>query len=173
MIMTQHEKLDLYFHWLLRIVCNSVKARKYERVLRQLFDTPFRWTDEQPMDYNRTEDGIILRTEFKQEHGFLVPMVECSVLELMIALARRCEVDVMHDDSLGDRTGQWFWEMFASLGLTNKSDDGDVYWCLERFMDRTYDPSGAGGLFIVNDPDIDMRDLEIWAQMNVYLNTII
>ena len=34
----------------------------------------------------------------------------CSVLEMMIALAIRCEEHIMDDPDVGNRTGQWFWK---------------------------------------------------------------
>lgn len=41
----------------------------------------------------------------------------CSVLEMIIALAIRLEEHIMDDPDIGNRTGQWFWDMIVSLGL--------------------------------------------------------
>ena len=41
----------------------------------------------------------------------------CSVLEMMIALSMRCEEQIMDDPDIGNRTGQWFWDMIDNLGL--------------------------------------------------------
>ena len=41
-----------------------------------------------------------------------------------------------------------------------------------RFMNRDYDSNGRGGLFIVNNPRQDLREVEIWYQMHWYLNEL-
>ena len=76
-----------------------------------------------PMDGNRAEDGIDLRYRFGHEQHYSDAMVAsflddrpCSVLEMMIALSIRCEEHIMDDPDVGNRTGQWFWSMIASLG---------------------------------------------------------
>ena len=43
---------------------------------------------------------------------------------------------------------------------------------LERFLERGYGRNGEGGLFTV-DNGRDMRNTEIWYQMNYYLREII
>lgn len=171
--MRQQEKFDLYFNWLLGIVCNSVQSRKYEKVLRVLFNTPFRSMEYMSMDDNRIEDGLNLRRYFKDETHITLLDTECSVLELMIALAQRCEHDIMYDDSIGDRSTLWFWKMFDNLGLNKDMTERQVFDVLDIFIHRNYSKNGSGGLFKTDDPNIDMRELEIWAQMNVYLNTIV
>lgn len=171
--MRQQEKIDLYFDWLVGIVSNSVKARKFDRVLRILYETPFRAVLEIPMDINRGEDGLYLRSVFFEETNIKLPDYPCSILEVMVALAQRCEHDIMHDDMLGDRTERWFWEMVSNLGITQNSGDEKVCAILDRFLNRQYAANGKGGLFKCDAGDVDMRELEIWAQMNVYLNTII
>ena len=37
----------------------------------------------------------------------------------------------------------------------------------------SYAPDGKGGLFTIRNPRFDMRSMEIWYQMNCYLNEII
>lgn len=92
----------------------------------------------------------------------------------MIALAVRCEEHIMDDPDIGDRTGQWFWNMIVSLGLGSMTDerfDGEyVDEVVDIFLNREYERNGEGGLFTVNDTDRDMRNVEIWYQMHWYLN---
>ena len=171
--MVPQEKIDIYFEWLLSGLGSSALCRKYRRVIRILFDTPFRVCSEVPMDANRIDDAMGLRTCFLMERACSLPDFDCSVLEVMIALADRMEHDIMHDDSLGDRNVVWFWSMFECLGLTHKTPDDEVIDILERFLDREYGRSGSGGLFETRDPSIDMRELQIWDQMNMYLNDIL
>ena len=101
----------------------------------------------------------------------------CSVLEMLIALAFRCEEHIMQDSDAGDRMGQWFWNMIVNLGLGSMSDSrfdaaytDDVIF---RFMDRKYKRNGEGGLFTVERCKCDMRSVEIWYQMNWYLDSIL
>lgn len=79
----------------------------------------------------------------------------------------------MCDDSFGNRTGEWFWTMLVNLGLGHMSnahyDEAEVDYILERFVNREYSPQGEGGLFVVKNPQSDMRKVEIWYQMCWYL----
>ena len=176
----RREIRDAYYDWLLWIINPKKQSiREYDLLLRHLFDTDFRYI--MAMDENRFEDGISLRYRFGSERG--VPHVEvasyldiypCSVLEMMVALALRSEEDLMSDPDIGDRTGKWFWQFIRNLGLkemTNGNYDvGYVSQVLDRFMDRQYEKNGTGGLIITNDPNKDMRDIEIWYQMMGHLN---
>lgn len=79
----------------------------------------------------------------------------------------------MSDPDIGDRTGQWFWNMIVNLGLGNMSDDNFnkqyVKKIIKNFLDRHYEKNGKGGLFMIEAPSKDMRDIEIWYQMCMYL----
>lgn len=130
------------------------------------------------MDENRALDGMNLRTRFidiypENELNF---DRECSILEMMIALSIRCEDYIMTDDRYGNRTGEWFWNMILSLGLTGMTDTnfnkGFVEEVLFRFITRDYDADGSGGLFTILNPHIDMRKIEIWHQLNWYLEEV-
>jgi hypothetical protein len=100
----------------------------------------------------------------------------CSVLEMMIALAIRCEENIMDDPLIGDRTRQWFWSMISSLGLSGMTDtrfdNKSVDRVLETFLDRDYKPNGEGGLFTIKRCEKDLRKVEIWYQLLWYLDTI-
>ena len=43
---------------------------------------------------------------------------------------------------------------------------------LNRFLRREYEPNGKGGLFTVRNRKCDLRDVEIWYQLNWYLDSI-
>ena len=83
----------------------------------------------------------------------------------------------MEDHNLGDRTGQWFWNMIVSLGLGSMTDDrfDDTYVqdVLTKFLNREYERNGKGGLFTVEHCQCDMRSIEIWYQMCMFLDSII
>ena len=171
-----------YFEWMVETVCHDRFAENisYRKLLKLLHDIRFIWSV--PKDGNRAADGIDLRRRFA---SWCCPEVNdimrylsgpCSVLEMMVALAIRCEIDIMHDPSIGDRTSQWFWRMIVNLGLGNMEDSqfDEEYVChnIDIFLNREYEPNGRGGLFMVRHCEKDLRKIEIWIQMLWYLDTI-
>ena len=153
----------------------------------RLHSTPFTYII--PKDLNRAADGASLRRRFvtKMDTDMDLRYVArclddtccrpCSILEMMIALAIRCEEDIMDDPKRGDRTKQWFWNMVVSLGLgamTDERFDRDyVDMTLRRFLDREYEPNGKGGLFTIPGTKYDLRNVEIWYQLLWYLDTFV
>lgn len=179
----RNELLDAYVEWMYRLVYNNKYSKKlsYRKLITSLNDTEFIYI--LGMDENRSEDGVDLRYRFGYEHGYDGQMIKkyidqrpCSILEMMIALCIRCEEQIMDDPLIGDRTGQWFWNMILSLGLEGMSDckydENYVDMVLYNFVRRNYSSNGKGGLFVVEDAPKDMRQVEIWYQMCWYLNSI-
>ena len=159
-----------YFNWLCQFVCGKGKSKfsSYGKLLRVLHKTEFTWTI--PMDSNRAGDGGNLRRRF----GVDIGNKPCSVLEMMIALSLRCEESIMSDPDKGDRTGQWFWNMIVNLGLGNmtdpKFDKEKAQSIISRFLNRTYEPNGKGGLFTIQNSSYDLTTVEIWCQAMWYLD---
>ena len=153
-----------YFNWLCRFVTGKKKSKygSYEKLLHILHNTDFTWTI--PMDSNRADDGKELRRRF----GIDISDKPCSVLEMMVALAIRCERSVMSNPDVGDRTGPWFWGMIANLGLNHMTDsrfnEAETREIVSRLLARQYAPDGKGGLFTVPNSRYDMRTVEIWYQ---------
>ena len=160
-----------YFEWLYNLVCGERYASEisYRKLLAYLHHTEFTWLF--PNDQNRAEDGINLRYRFTEE----LPG-SCSVLEMMIGLAIRCEEWIMDNPNYGNRTRQWFWSMISSLGLGNmhdeRYDEAYVKQIVIRFLNREYQPDGRGGLFTIRNCEYDLRDVEIWYQLCWYLDGI-
>ena len=122
MIVLQDRIINEYFEWLFSLVCGEEYSKQfsYRKLLTRLHDTEFRYSI--PRDRNRADDGIDLRSRFtwtKYRNYELLCFLDgpCSVLEMMIALAIRCEENIMDDPNIGDRTAQWFWGMVVNLGL--------------------------------------------------------
>lgn len=169
---------NAYFEWMCNIVCGKRYSKQisYRKLLMQLHNTEFIFTI--PMDENRAHDGIDLRYRFVVLNGCRNRLDElvgpCSVLEMILALAIRIEEGTMDNPETGDRTGQWFWGMIVNLGLGSMTDsryDRDyVDDILVRFMNHDYEPNGKGGLFTLRHCEKDLRDVEIWYQMNWYLD---
>lgn len=180
--MTRTEINDLYFDWMYSIAMagapKSIKKRSYKKLLSLLRDLEFYYTI--PMDGNRLEDGIDLRYRFGRENviedAVIAACIDdrtCSVLEMMIALAIHCE-EMMEGPDVDNRTSEWFWVMIQSLGLEHMSDrsfDQEyVEQVITRFLNHEYDPDGNGGLFYIEGCSQDLRNMEIWYQLNWYLN---
>lgn len=181
--MTRDELNDAYFEWMCRLVGSQMyRNRSYRRLLSHMHTVAFRAM--LSMDENRASDGIDLRYRFGDEQAIDTCMISaylddrpCSVMEMMVALAHRCEEQIMDDPEIGDRTGTWFWVMIDNLGLREMSDGqydrAQVERVLQKFMNRQYKRNGKGGLFSVERSCRDFREAEIWNQMNWYLNSIL
>lgn len=173
-----------YFDWMYRLVFYDRYYTKisYRKLMIFLHNTTF--IALHPMDDNRRVDGINLRYKFGVDCGYSRETIEdslfdndCSVLEMMVALAYRGEDQIMSDIEYGNRIGQWFWSMIVSLGLGQMNDlNFDQHYCqivIDNFLNRNYSPHGEGGLFTLDHPIRDLRDVEIWCQFMWYLDEII
>ena len=176
--MTSEELNDLYFDWMCQLVSDDYHE-DYQNLLHFLHGVEFTYIME--MDENRLKDGVALRYRFGRECGYPRDMIAsyfdeypCSVLEMMVALAVRCEEDIMRNYDYGDRTPEWFWGMIDSLGLRSMTNRyfqvTAAKYIIQRFLNRTYKPNGEWGLFTVRNPKRDMRTVDIWYQMHWYLN---
>jgi hypothetical protein len=182
--MTRNEVRNDYFNWIIELVCGDIFSRKnsYRKLLSHLHNTEFIWMILR--DENRADDGIDLRYRFAREvaHEDLIESImddlsgPCSVLEMMVALSIRCEETIMDDTDYGDRTRQWFWGMITNLGLGSMNDlnfDRRVADnIINRFLNRSYEPDGKGGLFTVRNCEQDLRSVEIWCQLLWYLDNM-
>lgn len=168
-----------YFEWLCELIDlrRFSKRVSYRKLLMHLHNIEFTWFI--PHDDNRADDGVQLRRRYAliQNDMSLTHYIKgpCSVLEMMVALAIRCE-EFMDDAMLGNRSGQWFWGMVNNLGLSPMTDsefDRDyIDDVIARFLNREYEPDGKGGLFTVRHCGHDMRTVEIWCQLTWYLDSI-
>lgn len=168
-----------YFEWLK----NKVKfpnSERYSKLFNHLHKRIFTYNIIS-MDGNRSEDGIDLRyrgfgyEENVDQHEIerYLDRKDCSVLEMMVALAVRAE-NIVGNSVCGDRTGVWFLCMIVSLGLKGMNDEHyekeKVDIAIDCFLNRDYKPNGKGGLFTVENPPYDMREVEIWNQMCWFLS---
>lgn len=180
--MTEHELKRDYFEWIYELVSLKRSRRSYRKLFALLHSIDF--TYHIAMDGNRAEDGIDLRYRFGYEEGLdgaviasYLDNVPCSVLEMMTALAIRCEEHIMGDPVVGDQTAQWFWNMIESLGLyemyDSKFNEQNVRSIISNFLNRNYDKNGKGGLFTVPNGHYDMCNAEIWYQMMWWLDEIV
>lgn len=182
--MTRDYMINRYFNWMYDLVCVNRYSKRlsYRKLLNYLFQTDFIYII--GLDSNRAEDGVNLRYRFGHECGYADVEVsnclddrECSVLEMMVALSNRCEEHIMDDPDIGNRTGQWFWDMIENLELDTMSDtmfdERYVDEVIERLLNREYGRHGEGGLFLTPNCRYDLRSEEIWYQAMWYLDSII
>ena len=173
--MTQDYMDNEYFNWLCGLVCNAddMEVYSFRKLLIHLHSRHFRYS--LPMDANRANDGEQLRRRYSSNY-YEMSEEPCSVLEMMIALAVRCEETIMDNARIGNRTGQWFWRMIATMELNGMYDENyDRRHVEERInilLNREYEPDGRGGLFLIRDCADDLREVEIWCQLLWYLDTI-
>lgn len=173
-----------YLDWLYDLVCDDSYSKRlsYHKLFEKLYTTPFTWTID--LDDNRAEDGRALRYIFGEEYHYGDALIEenldsnsCSVLEVLIGMAMRCEDAIASDDDYGDRTGQWFWTMVVSMGLgdmgDNTYDEKRANYILKRFLNRTYTDNGLGCPFKVENPKAPMKETDLWLQLNWYLAEVL
>jgi hypothetical protein len=172
-----NEPLDeLYLKWLYEQVGNvrlKNPSRTYWKLFRQLYTKEFVWIV--PNDDNRLADGLDLRDEFIRRHNrnlnhqdAVWMQLGCSMMELLMGLARHLSFED------GQSCQFWFWRLIENLGLHDCKDDSDfdpstVDEILDEVIWRTYNPDGSGGLFPLEDPHEDQREVELWYQLNAYL----
>lgn len=133
------------------------------------------------MDDNRAQDGYDLRYIFASENNIPEPVVASeididpvSVLEVMLAMAYRCFTQILDSSSGDNLIPVIFMDMIESLGLKDMDDynydEFKVDKAIDILIERQYNPNGSGGLFTVDNPLKDMRDVELWMQCMWYIN---
>lgn len=173
-----------YFDALYDIVAadrEDVTDLSYRMLLSVLDGVEFK--DTRGIDSNRIHDAQELRAdliaEMALDHAAVRPFPNVSMLEVMISIA----------DRLGQITGDedtafWFWEMVSNLVLDGIDDNefwSDPESYEDEILDRVddvinikYDRDGLGGLFLLREgvAPQDMRDTELWYQMQYYANEV-
>ena len=154
---------DRYFEWL----CKKIGAdQKDVPLLFHLHNRIYEWKI--PNDSNRASDGISLREEFYDEtnsSGYISG--PCSVLEMLVGLSVRCDRDIT-GSGYEERPQIIFWRMIDNLGLRYVSVS-DVDKILTRWMSCRYDKTGQGGLFPLQRLGRDVRKMEIWKQLSMWI----
>jgi len=133
-----------------------------------------------PNDDNRGEDGLKLREIFLDEVGrkasSYLPSGNCTILEMLIGLSFRMEGE-LEGGPQPLEARECFWLLMENVKLhqfddiTYRRHCGDE--CVDTFVhgiiDRTYARNGDNGLFPLERPTKDQRQVEIWYQMSAYL----
>lgn len=154
-----------YFDWLcskVDYICDDKDALKTRVLLSRLYDREYYWTI--GMDENRSIDGKNLRDIFGLEETY----EPCRVLEMLIALAMRIDRDICPSEN-SNNVAVWFWEMLRNLGLSIDMKLNNVDYILDEWLDRRYDYYGNGGIFPLKRAKKDQRNVDIWYQMQAYV----
>ena len=168
-----------YFEWLCKQI-NSLRE-PYYFLLRQLYSKEFYALI--PNDDNRGEDGKEFRKLYALQKGIAdisgtIYEGPCTVLEMLVAIANRLGL-ILEDSGEEEDRSRWFFRLLDHLGLLDFTDDNYIEnsdsatlidEILNRLIDRTYSADGYGGLFPLRNPDRDQREVEIWYQMQAWLN---
>ncbi len=167
---------ELYFQWLYSqigdVKLKAPASKTYWKLAAQLHSKEFLWLVLN--DDNRVADGRDLRQFFLEDTGVTPDEnwlgLGCSFLEMFVALSHRLAFE---DGMAADR---WFWRMMDNLDLEVYTDRyyGDeapevIDEILERVLWRRFEPDGMGGIFPLEHPREDQRQVEIWYQACAYL----
>lgn len=171
-----------YFEWIVGLsenLCSEYGS--YRNLFEYLYSREF--YSNVGNDCNRAEDGLDMRMRFAEQSIYTYPDVynylkkPCNMLEMMVALAFRCEDHIMWDPDEGDRTGLWLATMITSLGLSDLIDNNwneeHAKHSIDIFLAHQYKRNGEGGLFNLKNKKEDLRKVEIWYQMCWYLDEYI
>ena len=150
--------------------------RLENRLLHQLYKMEFEALV--PNDDNRCYDGLELREQFIDGGGgqHALPPGSCTVLEMLIGLSFRLEFETTQ--SKWEKTfTQWFWILIDNLDLgyhtnqdlTRAEYHDKIVEKVTNLVERHYSFDGSGGLFPLNHPKEDQREVEIWYQMSAYI----
>ena len=173
-----------YFDVLYDIVAaerEEVTDMSYRMLLGVLDGVEFR--DTRGIDGNRIQDAQEFRADLIAEndldHTMVRPFMNVSLLEVMIAIAERLGQITGDED-----TAFWFWEMVSNLVLDGIDDtefwsdpesyEAEILDRADDVININYDRDGLGGLFLLREgvAPQDMRDTELWYQMQYYANEV-
>lgn len=168
---------EVYFTWLTDRVdfdFGKPNGKTYVDLMGQLHSKEFVWVV--PNDDNRLEDADALRHQFVNEAGITNPgnlllgVPPLSVLEVILGLSHRCAF------AGGGTPPNWAWRLIENLELHNMYDPvtrrkaEQIDDILDTLIYRNYEPDGVGGFFPLTHPKENQTKVEIWYQMNAYLD---
>lgn len=175
---TNEELREDYLRWLEPQLGGeyNTEGKTYWGLIHLMFDTPFFFVESIPLDENRLQDGLELRVYFANENRLTPRTMQRlgpgSFLEVLIGLSRRLAFAAG-----GDAPG-WAWELLSNLELNRLTDpltparQRKAQEIMHVAMAREYLPDGTGGFFPLAWPDGDQTQVEIWYQMNAFVEEL-
>lgn len=171
------ELRDSYEYWLFVLVESKRTDQAHSIFLDWLHHHYFE--PKLRLDENREGDGRSLRDRFESESNFIdyspLHTVRCSWLELLIGLADR--INYIMSDHPKSSISHWFWIMVDNVGFQILPTDHPDFkisektneMLLDRLTNRMYGSDGTGGLFPLKKAKINQRNVEMWYQMQAWI----
>ena len=178
---------ELYLVWLINLInADNYKGKSYIKLCSLLNKIPFKPVIK--LDENRLSDvQSLLRETYIQSQSewyrltnddiMELPTWPVSFLELIISLAMRIDLDFMREINGIDNTRIYFWVLVRNLGILEFDDEHwgedaiiSIVNRLNIVQNRTYDPNGNGGLFPLENAEMDQRNVQIWNQLCQFVN---
>ena len=169
-----------YFDWLSMIaIPDGYKRADYIDLLLALHDVPFRWVVDR--DENRAKDGLELRKMYEEDTGEWCDQYgPCTLLEMFLALAIRCDTEIMYDPDDLNRADKWFWMMAENLSMDKfispffvhdgkNEENFEFFEIVNGFLDRNYGQKWQFCPFFVPFLSTKLEKMELYYQMNFYL----
>lgn len=168
--MVEKKVWEEYTDWLIDRI-GFKRPKKYSELFKALNSIEFYWGLDR--DENRALGGLRLRRVASLELQNGLRGINCTVLEMMIALSIRLDDDYIGDP--GDpKPDLFFARMLENLGLDRLDnrhfDAGECEKIVKKWLDRRFDRRGNGSPFPVKRDKRDQRKREIWDQAITYIH---
>lgn len=149
-------------------------SKSYWDLVNVMFERQFEWSV--PHDDNRLADGLDLRAEYAHDFGVsrddMMALGPCSFLEVLLGLSRKLAF------TAGGKAPGWAWTLLENLGLSRMSDPftrakhNRTQEIMDTAIYRRYSPDGQGGFFPLAYSDDDQTTIELWYQMNAFVEEL-
>ena len=173
-----------YYKWLCGELGINPKRQGVESICAMMMVSPFVAHVEE--DKNIIESALYSRRNFVRnqkadvKREFYRAMGDCSVLEILVILIRDMSYKLLGNELASSNQGALFFELIDNLGLGWINDEAfskDEHGCREyiedilyQFVGRNYAENGDdGGLFPLDNPPDDMREMGLFRQLDAYL----
>lgn len=153
-----------YFDWLLEIV-GILGLEPESTIASWMNKIPYSYQFE--LDENRKRAGLNLREEFQDAYGVPdeeVPTSPCSTFEVLVALAR----DFSENADISVERA--YKEMLQNLFNVVTPDEYYIWDRIEDWLNGKVTREGYFTPFPLEKYSGDVRDLDLWSQMNLYIH---
>lgn len=177
-----------YFQWLCDLVHCEKHGKSYYKLLKIMWETLF--IVKNKYDINRANDGSELKSDYiwdlyaQNESENITIHIDlisnCSILEMIIGISKRMAFELANNSDDELYFYHYFWEILDNLGLSWFDDDKmklnptqneyRIEEILKNLNERRYKRNGVGGMFPLKWPSKNQKRVEIWYQMQEYIN---
>ena len=148
-----------YFNW----IVDNYWVKELTPIANLLANKDYIW--HMTLDKNRAHAGLMLRQQYACEVGVYYEdfaIGPCTCLEMITALAFQ-----MWQQS-GAKEPKYFIAEDVIPNFDRREISFDV---LDRWMRGDYRADGYGSPFYIPNCNRDMRTMDVWSQMNLYLTS--